>query len=174
MIETLDAIISRLQNMYPFNIWRIVETPDGTADIEPWYEVDGSVVHDLVIKEHNLREQVQMVAAQIIHWGRMVSQAKRVWEITERRYRQWRDAQALALLDPPQKEKGWKRPTEMLVNAKIRTMKEYASYYQEQERAEEAYNSANLILDGFRAKKEMLKMAVIRRREDGAPMLDVT
>lgn len=173
MIETLDAIISRLQNMHPFNIWKIIENKNGTVTIEPWYEVDGSIVHDLVIKEHNLREQVQVVAAQIIHWGRMVSQTKRVWEITERLYRQWRDAQVLALLDPPKKAKDWKRPTEMMVNAQIRTMKDYAFHYQAQERAEEAYNSANLILDGFRAKKEMLKVAVIRRRDDGTPMLDV-
>lgn len=166
---TLDQAIARLQNLPTFNIYKI--NPDGS--IGPWFEVTGGVVADLVLREDRLTEQVQVIGAQIMHWGRLVSQAKRVWEITERQYRIWRDRVALTMLDPGTKPKDWKKPTQAQVDATIRARTEYNQHYIAQERAEEAYNASLAILDGFRAKRDMLKGAVVRAVENAAPRMSV-
>ena len=143
MATNLDQIIARLQNLAPFNVYQV--TP--TGDIEPWFEVTGGIVRDLILQEDTLGEQVQTISAQIMHWGRLSSQCKRVWEITERQYRIWRDRTVLAMLEPATKPKDWKKPTEKQVNSTIRTLPEYTEHYIAQERAEEAYNACVAVLD---------------------------
>lgn len=165
----LDQTIARLQNLHPFNIYQV--KPDGS--IEPWFEVTGGIVKDLVLHEDKLGEQVQTISAQIMHWGRLVGQAKRVWEITERQYRIWRDRTVLTLLDPATKPDGWKKPTQAQVDSTIRTQPEYVEHYVAQERAEEAYNGAMAVLDGFRAKRDMIKSAVMRATESAAARIAV-
>jgi hypothetical protein len=166
---TLDQTIARLQNLAPFNIYQV--TQKGNA--APWYNVTGGIVKDLVLYEDKLAEQVQTISAQIMHWGRLAAQAKRVWEITERQYRIWRDRTTLTLLDPMTKPDGWKKPTKDQCDATIRTQPEYVQHYTNQERAEEAYNAAMAVLDGFRAKRDMIKEAVMRATEGSAARLAV-
>lgn len=170
MATDLDPIVSRLQNLAPFNIYQV--TP--TGGIEPWFEVTGGIVLDLVLQEDSLGEQVQTISAQIMHWGRMSAQCKRVWEITERQYRIWRDRTVLTLLDPATKPDKWKKPTGQQVDATIRTLPEYTEHYVAQERAEEAFNAAMAVLDGFRAKRDMIKSAVMRATEGSAARLAVS
>ena len=173
MPENLDAIISRLQNMHAWNVYEVL-TDENKAEVKPWYEVTGGIVNDLVIKDANLQEQVQALPGQIMQWGRLAAQCKRVWEIVERQYRIWRDTKMLGLLSPPDpKPKDWKKPTEKLAEATMRSDPQYKVWYKHQERAEEAYNAAMAVLDGFRAKKELMKAAVIRKNENAAPMLSV-
>ena len=167
MATKLDETIARLQNLAAFNIYAVM--PDGTT--QPWFEVTGGIVKDLVLKEDTLAEQVQVIAAQIMHWGRLVGQCKRVWEIAERHYRVWRDTTSLAMLDPVTKPDKWKKPTGVQVDATIRTQPEYVTHYTAMERAEEAYNAALAVLDGFRAKRDMIKAAVMRATENSAARL---
>ena len=169
-MNDLDPIIARLQNLHPFNIYQV---SPATGEVAPWFEVTGGIVQDLVLRDDRLHEQVQTIAAQVMHWGRLAAQAKRVWEITERHYRIWRDRTVLTLLDPATKPADWKKPTEKQVDGTIRILPEYTTHYQEQERAEEAYNAAMAILDGFRAKRDMIKAAVQRATEGSAPRLAV-
>jgi len=169
MATNLDSIIARLQNLHAFNVYQI--QPDGS--VAPWFEVTGGIVKDLILHEDKLAEQVQTISAQIMHWGRLVGQAKRVWEITERQYRIWRDRTVLALLDPVTKPKDWKKPTQAQVDATVRSQPEYTDHYVAQERAEEAYNAAMAVLDGFRAKRDMIKASVLRATENGAARLAV-
>lgn len=169
---TLDQYVARFQNIRPFNIYTI----DDQGNVGPWFEVTSDVVQELVIQIHDLQTQVQTISVQIQFWGRMESQAKRVWQIEERNYRRWRDAQILALSQPPddpELAKGWKKPTEKRIEASYRQMPEYDHYWIAVERAEEAFNGAHAILEGFRAKKDMLRAHVFRSREDGAPRMDV-
>lgn len=165
----LDPIVARLQNLQSFDIYQV--NPDGTT--APWFEVSGAIVQDLVISDEGLAEQVQTIAAHIMHWGRMAAQAKRVWEIAEREYRMWRDRTVLVMLAPATKPDGWKKPTAQQVDATIRTLPEYAQHYQAQERAEEAYNGAMAVLDGFRAKRDMIKVAVLRATDGMSARLAV-
>lgn len=167
MGSPLDQIVSRLQNLAPFNVHQV--TPTGAT--EPWFEVTGGIVKDLVLSDDNLAEQVESISAQIMHWGRLAAQCKRVWEIAERQYRIWRDRTVLELLEPTTKPDGWKKPTQAQVDSTIRTQPEYVVHYEAQERAEEAYNAALAVLDGFRAKKDMIKAAVIRATEGRAARL---
>lgn len=161
----------RLASVHSVNIWEIDEA---TGDARPWYVVDGSVAHQLVIREVELTEQVQLIAGQIMHWGRLAAQAKRVWEVEERNYRIWRDGTLLKLLEaaPGEGEKK-KAPAQWQAEAMMRADPGYRTYQVRLERAEEAYNVAQAILEGFQAKKEMMKSAVIRSREDGAPRLSI-
>lgn len=163
----LDAIIDRLQRIHSFNIHAVQE--DGS--VAPWWEVTGaSVVPELIVTEADIMEQVQTISARIMHWGRMVAQCKRVCDIEERGYRAWRSQFFLNLLV----EVGdGKKPTDKIMEAQMRVTPEYAEWYERTERAEEAYNTANAVLDGFRAKKEMLRLAVYRRNEDGAAILSI-
>lgn len=175
MTETtaLDQYVARLQNMRPFNIYNI----NSKGEVSPWFEVTSEVVKELVIQTYDLATQVQAISAQIQFWGRMESQCKRVWEIEERNYRRWRDGQYLALSSPPtddpRKEAAWKKPTEKKIEALYRQTPEYNQYWEAVERAEEAFNGAHAILEGFRAKKDMLRSHVYRSKEDGAARLSV-
>ena len=169
MTADLDQYVQRLQNIQTFNIYSISEK----GQVKPWYEVSGDIVKDLVIHPANLAEQVEAVSVQIQHWGRMAAQAKRVWEIVEREFRMWRATFYLERATPPPDEPKWKKPSDTFIDHQLRIEPMYQKHYRESERAEEAYNSALAVLDGFRAKKDMLKMAVIRSHEDGAARLSV-
>lgn len=171
-VTLLDQYIARLQNIRPFNIYNI----DDQGNVNPWYEVTPEVVRDLVIQTYDLQTQVQIISTQIQFWGRMESQAKRVWQIEERNYRRWRDGQYLALSQPPNdpiEAKDWKKPTEKKIEALYRQTPEYDQYWAAVERAEEAFNGAHAILEGFRAKKDMLRSHVYRSREDGQARMSV-
>lgn len=170
MSSELDAVISRLQNMPSFNIYAISPN-DGS--VAPWYEVAGKfIIPDLVINELNVLEQVQTVAGRIAHWGRLAAQARRVWQIEERKYRRWRDGFILKAIQVAEKE-GKKKPSADALAAMYRSSSSYDGYYTATERAEEAYNATLAILEGWKAKKDALRMAVFRRNEDGAEILSI-
>lgn len=163
-----DAIVQRLQNLAPFNVYQI--TPDGT--MAPWYEVPGEIIKDVVIHAEGLATQVQVVAGQVAHWGRITAQAKRVWEAEERKYRVWKARQYLESVDPKRKPNGWKKPTEKAIEAGYRLHPDYEALQLAIERAEEAYNSAQTLLDAFKAKQFALTSAV-KRNADGSVTLSV-
>jgi len=170
MDNSADAIVARLQRMYPWKVQQVGKT----GEPEDWFTVPpDKIVQELVIKEANLLAEVQVISAQIMYYGRLTAQCKRIWEIRERKYRVWRDGQALALIDPTGKPKAWKKPTQAQVDQTIRTTPKYEVHYAAIEAAEEAYNATNAVLDGFRAKRDMMKAAIIRRNENSAPILCV-
>ncbi len=166
----LDHHISRLQNMEPFNVYSV--SPEGS--IEPWYDVAGfSIVSDLVIQEQNLAEQVQIVSAQIAHWGRHASQCQRVHDIEERHYRAWRSQFYLDVrIGKRELEGSDKKPTEKETEAMYRVDPEYAVYQNNIERAKEAHDAAKEIVNAFKAKRDMLR-AVVRRSGDGSVQMAV-
>lgn len=157
---SFDAILQRLQNMTPFNIYQV--NPDGT--VAPWYNVNGSaVVSDLLLTDHNIREQVQTITGRIADWGRLAAQAKRVWSISERNYRVWRSTMYITIKNSEGKK------TEKEIEATYRIHPDYARVYNEVERAEEAYNATLAILDAWKAKLQVIKAHVYRQNtEDGA------
>jgi len=165
----LDVIVARLQNIQPFNIYAV--NPDGS--VVPWYEVTGAqLIPDLIVQESNLLEQVQIISARVMHWGRLVAQAKRVWQIEERIYRRWRDKFFLDAIKVSESD-GKKKPTDKQIEAEYRNSPEYVVLYSNTERAEEAYNACLAVLDGFKMKKEALRIAAYRRQEDGASILSL-
>ncbi len=165
----LDQYVARLQAMPSFNIYQVM--PDGS--VAPWYEVTGPMcVPDLVIRQANLEDQVAAISAQITHWGRMTAQAQRVWEIEDRFYRVWRDRKCIELMTPDG-DKDWKKPTGEQLERLYRTDAEYAIVYARVERAHEAMESAKAVLDGFRAKKDMMAATVRRWKEGGAATMQV-
>jgi hypothetical protein len=167
----LDAIVNRLANIQPWNIYSIDEAKD---EVNPWFQVSGAVAKDLVIAEAGIEEQVQSLPAQIQHWGRLESQARRVWSMIDRKYRVWRDTKKIELLTPPvdpEWRKDWKKPTVDAMEAESRVDPAYSVWQRQIERAEEAYNATHAVLEGYRAKMEMMKIAVWRRKEDGAPRI---
>jgi hypothetical protein len=164
---TLEAIIQRLSTINPVAITDVTVTGDlgavGTM-------IDGKIVNELVIWEAGLVEQVQVIAAQIMRWGRLAAQAKRVWEIEERDYRIWRDGLTVSLAAVADEKK---KPPQYLLEAQMRADPLYPIFQKKLERAEEAYNVAQAVLEGFRAKKDMLKSSVVRSQEDSAPRLSI-
>jgi hypothetical protein len=163
--EALDQCIARLQHLEPFEIQAV--GPDGAP--QPWYVVTGDIVRELVIYEPTLAEQVQSIAAQLGHWGRLAAQAKRVWEIEERAFRQWKATQVLALSEPPdnpEQARVWKKPSEARIEAAYRTSGAYADWSARVERAEEAFNAATAIVEAFRAKASVLRWAVFKGRDE--------
>ena len=121
----LDQFIARLSNLNPFNVYAI----HGDGTVQPWYDVTGAIVKDLVLDEVTLAQQVQTIGAQITHWGRLAAQAKRVWEVEERDYRRWRDYQILQMVEPPSDpavRKEWKKPTEQVIEALAGRVPPYA------------------------------------------------
>ena len=167
--KLLDEYVQRLQNLKPFNIYDIKD--DGS--VEPWWPVTSEVVKDLLLYEQGLGHQVQIISGEINKWHRMVAQCQRVWQIEERKYRIWRDRLYLANIDPVEKPKDWKKPTGAMLEAMYRTHDDYSLYYAAIERAEEAFNACQGIVDALRAKRDMMKSYVIRNRDDAAPQLSV-
>ena len=149
MDNLLDQYIARFQNIPSFNIHALAE--DGMKAV-PWYEVTPEIVRDLVINELTIPAQVDTIAAEIQKWGRLAALAKRIWELEERAYRAWRSEFMLRTLDPKGKPEGWKKPTNEAAEAMYRVDPEYAKYQVHAERAEEAYNATEALLQDFRAK----------------------
>lgn len=170
MTEALEQIQTRLINVPSWNIYQVLDSGD---DVGPYYRVTGAIAYDLVVRDECLREQVQTVAAQIMHWGRWTAQAKRVWQIVDHKFRVWRDGYALECIDPEDKPDGWKKPTQEQVKQLYRTHPSYTTWQIEIERAEEAYNATLAVYEGFKMKKEMLRLAIRRREDNGQPTLDI-
>ena len=166
MDTLLDQYIARFQNIPSFNIYALAE--EGLKAV-PWYEVTPEIVRDLVINELTIPAQVDTIAGEIQKWGRLSALAKRVWELEERGYRAWRSEFLLKAMDPAGKPEGWKKPTTEMVEARYRTDPEYARWQVRVERAEEAYNATEGLLQAFRAKKDMLMRFAPRYHEQGMP-----
>jgi len=163
---TLDAYIARFQNLPPINIYSI--SKDGQT-ASPWYEVPmPAVAVDLVVDELTMMNQMAIVTTEIQKWGRLAALCKRVWELEERKYREWRSGFQLAAIDPTTKPKGWKAPTIATLDSMYRVDPEYHRLYAAVERAEEAYNAVDSTLWAFRAKKDVLIAMKRRYHEDGA------
>lgn len=149
----LDAYIARLQHLPSFNIHAI--TQDGLNSV-PWYEVGPEVFRELVIDELTAPTQAARVASEIQQWGRLSALARRVWQLEERSYRAWRSAFLLTAMDPGDKPDGWKRPTKDQMDAAYRTEPKYHEFQVRIERAEEAYNASEAMVQALRAKKDAL------------------
>ena len=169
MEPVLDEYVQRLQNLSPFNIYKI--NADGS--VEPWWEVTSAITADLVIYEQTLGHQVQIISGEINKWHRLKAQCYRVWQIEERGYRVWRDRFYLNAIDPEGKEDGWKKPTEKAIEAMYRTSDEYATWNARIERAQEAHDSCDAIVEALRAKRDMLKTYVLSSRDGAAHQLSV-
>jgi len=167
----LDEYLARVQNIPSWNIHSI--SGDGMT-VSPWYEVTSKqAVHDLVLDETRLHEQVSTVTGEIQKWGRLSALARRVWEVEERVYRTWRSAFLLQIMDPDEKPSGWKKPTKEQCESKYRLDPAYAGFQVNIERAEEACNATEVMLSAIQAKKEMLLKFAYRRKDDGLPQLSV-
>ena len=176
----LDEHIQKLQNMEPFQIYSI----GSNGDVKPWYEVTGAIIQDLVLRDQDIAMQVQMIAAQIAHWARMVTQCRRVWEIEQHNYRIWRSERFLYYWESPagdDEKPGWtktakgdpKAPTKEKIEALYRTDPDYVMWQIAIERAGEATSSAQGILDAFKAKRDVIRTVVWKNRDTGETEMSV-
>jgi len=166
-MDNMDAILQRLSKVPTFTIYELL----GNGEVVPEYELPtGQVVNELMLRENDLIEQIQVIPAEIMNWGRLVARAKRIWEMEERNYRVWRDTLYLELARVPE---GGKKPSDKVIDATIRSTVEYRQWYERIESAEETYNSLLAILDGWRAKKDLVRTAVVRQHENAAPQIGV-
>lgn len=132
------------------------------------------VVDQCVIHDTYLREQVQLVGAQVQQWERLAARAQRVYEMTERKYRIWREQRTLEAFEKPaDATKDWKKPTVKEAEAAYRVHPDYELWQLKIERAREAWNACEANAKGFEAKRYMMKNTVRRSEVDGTPMLDV-
>lgn len=174
MSTALDQYIHRFQNMPGFNIHSV--TPDGEAHV-PWLPVEGeAIARELIFDEINPMVQVDTISADIQKWGRLKAHAQRVWTMTERELRRWKAEFLLKAMQPPaegETKPGWtedakgkpKSPTVAVTESLYRTSGEYRKLNKEIERAEEAFNAAHSVLEGFRAKKDVLTRFARRYNE---------
>lgn len=135
--------------------------------------VDAGIVSATMIDESDLAAQVCRVSGEITHWGILEAKARRAWQWAEVQYRQWRERLAVKMLTKPDGDKEWKKPTEGQIEAAYRSHPDYHGYQMRLQMYEESTNGAHAVLEGFRAKKEMLRSAVRRSGEDGAPQLSI-
>lgn len=163
---TLDAIVQALQNLPGFNIYAI----DNVGVPVPWLEATGTdIAEELIIRESTLAIQVQSISVKIYEWGRLAARAQRIWEIEQRRERKWK-AQLLKTTmaeDAAKPEKERAKWTEKLQEALYRDHLEYEIWKERVERAAEAVNASQAVLEGFRAKARMLEKAIRPAHEAG-------
>jgi hypothetical protein len=161
-MPSFDAIMQRLQAVSPFNLNYV--SPNGEA--LPWWEIDSNLLlEDLVLSDLDLDGQVQTLALRIAFWGRLCAQAKRIWEIKERKYRIWKAKWYILYREDETKH------TEKEIDSLIRVRPEYISLYNDVEKAEEVYNILTAVVEAWRVKKDIVKTAVYRRStEDGSKL----
>jgi hypothetical protein len=121
---------------------------------------------DLVIRDGDLALQVQAVSAKIMQWGVLVARAQRVLEVELRRERSWKAGVLRAAMADGQKL------TEKQQEALYRDQPQYEVWKTQVERATEALRCTEAVLEGFRAKVQLLKSAVYRG-VDGRPALSL-
>lgn len=185
MSNYLNEYIARFENMPNFNIHAVSQ--DGMR-ASPWYEVQATaIVRELVLDEINLGGQVQIITGEIQKWGRLLAQARRVWQLREREYRAWRSQFFLDSLKWPTPDKedelpaGWtktakgdpKPPTKEAVEALYRVHVDYAKHQVAIEQAEESYNAVDAVYEAFKAKRDMLRHFAYRSRDSGQAQLSV-
>ena len=167
-MSTLNELIQKFQNLPSFTVKAL--GPDGSP--MDWYTVHpGELVLDLVIREEDLMGQISTLSTHIMNWGRIASLAQRVWEIEQRRFRTWKAQQYLAACTKPDdwtptekdakgNDKSWSKPSDKAIEASYRIHPQYAVLEQQVESAAEAYNCAQSFLDAFKAKRDMLRLAI--------------
>ena len=159
--QLLNAAIQRYQTIEPIEIKAIDPT---TGTLAQGIVVDGNIVHDLTIYDHTLREQVTLVATQIMYWHAMRARAKRVWQIAEREYAVWKAQQRYSVLGEkhPKTDKAY---TIAQADDAYRIHPEYNAMNVAVERAEEAYNLCDGLVDAFNAKQRVLNGDVFRAKD---------
>lgn len=168
MDTTLNIFIQRFQNLPAFKVKALAA--DGS--VVDWYTCNpGELVPDLVIREDNLPQQINELATHIMNWGRIASLSQRVWEIEQRKFRAWKAQKYLESATEPEgyitnvDAKGkplnpWKKPSDKAIEAQYRQEPEYEILNQAVEEAAETYNCAQAFLDAFKAKRDMLRLAI--------------
>ena len=174
MSTLLDHYIQRFQNLPSFNIYAVMA--DGMSAV-PWMEVQGQdIARELIFDEMNTVVQTDTISADIQKWGRLESQARRVWEMAERELLRWKSQFILDMTSSPgegEEKLGWgttakgepKAPTVEGVKTLYRVNPEYHHLNRDIERAEEAFNATHSVLEGFRAKKDMMARFAKRYRD---------
>ena len=155
----------------PFNLYTVQ-----AGEVRLLVVVGPEIVETVSISEDDLLGQVERISGEITHWGVLGVKARRAWQQGELDYRIWREKLAATMLAPPSdpvQAKAWKRPTEAQVEAAYRSHPDYRAHQIRLAELEESCNGALAVLDGFRAKKDALKMSVRRSAEDAAPVLSV-
>jgi hypothetical protein len=165
--STLDSYTTRLGSMTePTTMW----TLDAQGQVVANFTVSGSVVSVLLVDEATLREQVDRIAGEIMHWGRVHARQVRIHTIRERQLRQWKAGQEMAFRNAEQPPKGWGqggRITGEQVAVSYRTAPEYEVVQTRVEEAQESVMVAEAIYQAFRAKLAVLTKDV-RRAPDGS------
>lgn len=169
----LDEILHKLQNQPAWNIPKFEEGEDGLVSPQPWYDVGGSIVFAVALREADLETQIEELSAQIQFWGRMEGICERALEWHERKLRVWKGAIFERLKKPPLGEdlKGWKKPTDKEVEGIYRQDSDYTFLSSKVDEAREALTSTKYVREAFQIKAQMVKQYVRRSIDDGAPRM---
>jgi hypothetical protein len=169
---SLDFFVQRMAALPTLRIPAVVPVKGGGEQLN-WEMAfnGGALATELAITDPGLSRDVSSISVQVAYWGRISAQARRGWQFAERCYRVWRDSFIITALEP--KGADWKKPTEKAIEAMYRSQLAYSQHQAQIEACEESYNGAQAMFEGLRAKKDMLRTAVIRTHEDSAPRLAV-
>lgn len=176
----LDQILHGLQRQPSWNIWQF----DESGKPVPWYPVGGAIVYEAAVRDADLQTQIEELPAKVAFWGRMAALCQRVLEWEERQYRVWKAERKLEIMQPPAKNEdkpGWsstakgepKAPSQDVCESLYRTHKEYRVMHDRIDRAREALNATEAVLEAFRTKKHVIEKTVRRAFEDGQPHVRV-
>ncbi len=154
-----DQHIHRLQNLAPFTIQKL----NAEGEPEDWWTVEpASLVGMVILNPTTLHQSILDMGVYIMEWSRHVARAQRIWEIHERRRTVWKAAQLVE-----GKEKDPKAPQWML-EAAYRQHPDYERLSANVDRAAEAHNCAQAVVDALKAKRDMMR-SFVRRGHDGNP-----
>ncbi len=158
-MDDFDARVARLQHLEPFTVQRL----NAAGVPEDWFAVTGAIVAELVISPVRYEEQLALVSAQVGYWSRVSAQARRVLAVRERAYRAWQAAQYNAALTPD--GDGWRKPTEKAIESGYRQHPDYPRYNEAIERAREAVEAVDGIVEAFKTQRVALRAVGERRLE---------
>lgn len=159
-------LTSYLQGLQTFVGEMELERVDPEGLVQPVMRIRGAnLIPLLVINQHTLRDEVDRVAAEVMHWGALRAHARRVWEVREREMRTWRSRRELEIRAAAQK--AGEKVTESVVEARYRTDPEYGVVNSRVEAAEAQFNLTDAAYQAFKVKADVLQ-ADVRRAPDGS------
>jgi hypothetical protein len=173
MTDTLTKHIQKMQK--GVSSFRVQGIDEDKRELTDGQLVEmAQVINECVIHIDGEEDQRRLVSGQVATWGWIAARAQRVYERTEALYRRWREGEFWKAKQPPEDPeaaKKWKKPTDKEAEATYRLHPEYEAWQFKIERAREAWNQCEAIVEGFKAKKDVMRRTQRRMDADEAPNL---
>ncbi len=154
--ERLKIVNSILQNLAIGPPIKVEAYDESAGDIKLWFAETPDPALMSIRSLEDASAIRALAPAHILRWQRAAAASKRVWQIRDREYREWKAAKVVEYRTPPADGKGWKAPTQAACEAKYRADPNYSKMSSVVEGSEEAHSACLGVIDAWGAVVRLL------------------